>query len=71
MRDSGEPPSTPSGVELAAMGLFLAACVVLPLLGGLWVDGRLHSSPAGVLLGLLLGIVAACLAVYQRFRRYL
>jgi F0F1-type ATP synthase assembly protein I len=73
-----EPPSgggpdrspSPSGAELAGLGVFLTAVIVLPLLGGIRLDDALNSGPAGLLGGLLLGIVAASAAVFVRFRRY-
>jgi F0F1-type ATP synthase assembly protein I len=51
--------------------VFLCAAVVIPLLVGLGVDGALHSGPAGLVIGLLVGIVAGVAGVYVRFRRYL
>lgn len=64
-------PSSPSGNELAGLALFLAAVVVIPLILGLRLDAWLNSSPLGIILGLLLGIVAALAVVYVRFKRYL
>jgi F0F1-type ATP synthase assembly protein I len=53
------------------MGLYLALVVVIPLFVGLRIDDALHSSPLGIVLGLLIGIVAGFSGVYLRFRRYL
>ena len=51
---------------------FLAASVVVPLVGGLSLDAKLHTGPLFFFLGLLVGIVAAVSVVYTRFvRRYL
>jgi F0F1-type ATP synthase assembly protein I len=73
--DSGkrEPggPSSPSGFELAGLGVYLAAVVVIPLIAGLRVDAAFNSGPLGLGLGLILGIVAGFAGVYVRFRRYL
>jgi F0F1-type ATP synthase assembly protein I len=61
----------PTGRELAGLGLVLAAAVLVPLLGGILLDSKLHSSPIGLFLGLLLGIGAASGVVYVRFvKRY-
>jgi len=60
----------PSGVELIGLGIVLAVAVVLPLLFGIWFDAARHTSPVGVGVGLLLGIVAAIALIYQRFKRY-
>jgi len=69
--DGGPDPSrSPSGAELAGLGAVLCAAIVLPLLGGIRLDSALNSSPAGLLAGLLLGIVAASATVFVRFRRY-
>ncbi|HEX6539374.1 MAG TPA: hypothetical protein VF155_09360 [Candidatus Dormibacteraeota bacterium] len=38
---------------------------------GVGLDALLHSSPAGFLIGLLAGIVAATAFVVSQFRRYL
>jgi hypothetical protein len=64
------PEAGPSGLELAGMGVFLAAVVVIPLVVGLRIDDALGSSPAGLVLGLVLGILAGFAGVYVRFRRY-
>jgi F0F1-type ATP synthase assembly protein I len=60
----------PSGVELLGLGLGIAVAVVLPLLLGILFDAARHTSPLGVGVGLLLGIVAAIALIYQRFNRY-
>ena len=66
------PPrrDSPSGLELLGLGVALAACVMVPLLLGMVLDSRLGSAPAGVMVGLLLGIVAGGFTVYLRFKRY-
>ncbi|HZU75281.1 MAG TPA: AtpZ/AtpI family protein, partial [Dehalococcoidia bacterium] len=61
----------PSAGELAGMGLTIAVALVLPALAGLGVDAVLRTSPLGVLIGLLIGIIAACAFAVNRFRRYL
>jgi F0F1-type ATP synthase assembly protein I len=60
----------PSGTELAGLGVVAAAAVIVPLLGGLGLDSVLHTTPLGLVVGLLLGIVAAVTSIYVRFRRY-
>jgi F0F1-type ATP synthase assembly protein I len=69
---SPEGAEDPSGFELIGLGVFLAASVVVPLVGGLSLDAALHTGPLFFFLGLLVGIVAAVSVVYTRFvRRYL
>ena len=67
-----EPPrrDSPTGLELLGLGVALAACVMVPLVVGMVVDHHFGSTPAGVMVGLLLGIVAASFTVYLRFKRY-
>jgi len=64
-------PSSPSGIELVGLGVYLAAVVVVPLIAGLRIDAAFNSGPLGLGLGLILGIVAGFAGVYVRFRRYL
>jgi len=54
----------PTGAELASLGVFLAAVVVLPLLGGIVIDNLLHRSPVFLFIGLLIGIIAGVAVVY-------
>ena len=61
---------SPSTFELLGLGVGIAVAVVVPLVLGLLADARFHFSPLGLLTGLLLGIVAACTTVYQRFKHY-
>lgn len=67
-RGSGD---SPSGAELLGLGVYIAVVVVVPLLVGLRVDDALGSSPAGLVVGLALGILCGFAGVYVRFRRYL
>jgi F0F1-type ATP synthase assembly protein I len=52
------------------MGLSIAVALIVPLLLGVAVDALLHSSPIGVLIGLLAGITASCYTAFAQFRRY-
>jgi len=61
----------PSGTELFGLGVLVAACVLLPMLAGLGVDTLLHVSPAGLLVGLIVGVALASVTVYRSYRRYL
>ena len=61
----------PTGTELAGLGLLVAAAVCLPMLAGLGLDALLHSSPAGLLLGLVAGVIIAAVSVYRQYKRYM
>jgi F0F1-type ATP synthase assembly protein I len=61
----------PSGGELAGLGVFLAAAVVLPLVIGAALDNVIHTAPLLLFVGLVVGIVAGGAIVYTRFKRYL
>jgi F0F1-type ATP synthase assembly protein I len=69
--DRGTSGQGPSGLEFLGIGFLIAAAVVVPLLLGAFVDSVRHSAPAFVLIGLLLGVIIASVAVYTRFKRYL
>jgi F0F1-type ATP synthase assembly protein I len=60
-----------SGTELIGLGLFLAVAFVVPLIAGLVIDQVAHTTPAGLLVGLVVGIAAAGFGLWAQMRRYL
>ena len=52
-------------VRVAGMGWYVALSIVLGVLGGLWLDNKLGTSPLLILSGTLLGVVAAFYGVYK------
>ena len=48
----------------SACGLDLAGAILVGVLAGLFVDGRLHSAPWGLLSGLFIGLVAGFYTAY-------
>ena len=70
-RGDGPRQATPSGGELAGLGVAIALALLVPLGAGVGLDALLDTSPAGFLIGLLLGIIAATAFVVMQFRRYL
>jgi F0F1-type ATP synthase assembly protein I len=52
------------------LGISIAVALIVPLFLGVAVDLLLHSTPIGVLVGLLVGIGASCYVAFSRFRRY-
>jgi F0F1-type ATP synthase assembly protein I len=63
------PPSTPAtGSDLAGIGLYLAGAVLVPLIGGVFLDNVLHTAPVFVLIGLFVGLVAGGIAIWLKVR---
>jgi F0F1-type ATP synthase assembly protein I len=54
-----------AALRLVGIGWYVAACIVLGVIGGLWLDGKLHTSPWFMLLGLGLGLGAVFLGLYR------
>jgi F0F1-type ATP synthase assembly protein I len=52
-------------VRVAGMGWYVALSIVLGVLGGLWLDNKLGTSPLLTLSGTLLGVVAAFYGMYK------
>jgi F0F1-type ATP synthase assembly protein I len=50
------------------MGIYLAAVVLLPLLGGVWLDSAWHTAPVFVLIGLVVGLAAGAAGVWLKVR---
>jgi F0F1-type ATP synthase assembly protein I len=48
----------------------IAVALVVPLFLGAGVDLLLHTSPIGVVIGLAVGIAAACYVAVLQFRRF-
>jgi F0F1-type ATP synthase assembly protein I len=76
--DAPEPPAgqstpkpLPSAIAFVGMGTTVAACVAVGVVLGILVDGRLHTSPAFLLVGLMLGLGAAVATVVAQVRRFL
>ena len=64
------PPRKPSGAALAGMGVSIAVAMIVPLVLGVLFDSFLHTSPFGVLAGLVLGITASCYTAVAQLRPY-
>lgn len=62
---------SPRLLDLMAMGLGSALMVGLGLLFGVLADDRFHSSPWGVLVGLVFGLIAAIGSTVRQMRKYL
>jgi F0F1-type ATP synthase assembly protein I len=53
----------------SAIGFDLACVLLVCVLIGHYVDGRLHSSPWGLLIGTVVGIAAGAASAYQLIKR--
>ena len=64
------PPtnSSPSVSDLAGIGIYLAAAVLLPIVGGVALDKALHTAPVFVLIGLFVGLVAGAAGIWLKVR---
>ena len=47
------------------MGWYVGLCIVLGVLGGIWLDDRINTRPVMTIVGLVLGIVLAFYGVYR------
>jgi F0F1-type ATP synthase assembly protein I len=61
----------PGLAAFAAMGTTIAGCLAVGVVLGLFLDHLWRFAPAGLLLGIVLGTVAAVVSVVQLVRRYL
>ena len=52
-------------LRLVGVGWYVAGCIVLGVMGGLWLDGKLHTDPWLMLLGLGIGLAAALWGTYR------
>ncbi len=55
----------------AVLGTTIASCLAVGVGLGLWADSTWGTSPAGLLIGIVLGTVAAVVSVVQQVRRFL
>jgi F0F1-type ATP synthase assembly protein I len=55
-----------SGGEFAGLGVQFAGAILLFLWLGQWVDAKLGTSPAGVLVGVFTGAGGAFYAMYRK-----
>ena len=64
------PSAGPTGSDMAGIGIYFAACVLLPLLGGAAVDRWLHTAPVFVLVGLVVGLAAGATGIWLKVREF-
>lgn len=52
-------------VRLLGLGWYVAVCIVLGVLGGVWLDDRLGVTPLFILLGVGVALIVAALGAYR------
>ena len=55
-------------LRVIGIGWYMALSILAGVLGGLWLDGRLGTKPAFLVVGILLGLVVAGYGTYQTFK---
>ena len=55
----------PPAIGLIGIGWYVATCIVLGTLAGLWLDGAADTKPVLTLLGLALGLLVAGYGGYR------
>jgi len=56
-----------AALRVLGMGWYVVIAILLGILGGLWVDGKLGTKPLFTIIGLVIGVIAAVYGVYQMF----
>jgi len=57
-----------AALRLTGIGFYIVACILLGVFAGLWLDGKLDTSPLFIILGLVLGLGLAVFGVYRLIR---
>ncbi len=52
-------------LRVAGLGWYVALCIVFGVVGGLWLDSKVDTSPLFMLLGTILGVVVAFFGIYK------
>jgi len=55
---------------MAGIGIYFAAAVLLPLLGGVALDKMLHTAPVFVLVGLVVGLAAGATGIWLKVKEF-
>jgi F0F1-type ATP synthase assembly protein I len=70
-KKQSKPNDPPSPWTLVGVGSAIAALVAGGLVGGYLIDSNQHTLPVYTFVGLAVGILAACLYAYARFRKFM
>ena len=52
-------------LRLTGLGWYVAVCVLVGVLGGVWLDRKLGTTPLFILLGTVVGTFAAFYGIYK------
>ena len=52
-------------IRFLGVGFYIVACILGGVLLGLWLEGKFNTEPILLLVGLVMGLVAAFWGVYQ------
>ncbi len=52
-------------MRLIGVGWYIGGCIVLGVVGGLWLDSKFNTEPILVIVGLILGVIVAFYGVYR------
>ena len=54
-----------AALRFIGVGWYFAVCIVLGVLGGLWLSEKFHTGPILVVVGVLLGLAVAFFGLYR------
>jgi F0F1-type ATP synthase assembly protein I len=54
-----------AALRLVGVGWYIGICIVLGVLGGLWLDNKFNTKPILAIVGLILGIIVAVYGTYR------
>ncbi|MFC2047979.1 AtpZ/AtpI family protein [Chloroflexota bacterium] len=60
-----------AALRLTGVGFFVGGSIVLGVVAGRWLDGKLDSEPIWTIVGLILGIVVAFYGIYTMLRPFI
>ncbi len=54
-----------AALRLIGVGWYIGSCIILGVIGGLWLDNKFNTKPILVIVGLILGIIVAFYGTYR------
>ncbi len=54
-----------AALRFIGIGWYIGCCIVLGILGGLWLDNRFDTLPILTIVGLILGLIVAFYGLYR------